>query len=76
MMHLPGMTAKHYIVSDSCREAHGGFLEALDEAYRRMRESIEQQYVSHWEPGRGDEFHLALSADLTAHRAEPKGKTP
>lgn len=67
---LPGMKAQHMIVSDNCRSAHGGLLEALDEAYRRMRETVERQYAKAWPSDRGDEFHLVLTADLASQRRE------
>jgi hypothetical protein len=63
-----GIKAQHMIIGDSCRDAHGGLLEALDEAYCRMRDAVQSQYEKHWPHGRDDRFNLVLTADLAQSR--------
>lgn len=69
---IPGLKAQHMIVTDNCRQAHGGLLAALDEAYSRLRKTVVKDYLDAWPDGRADELHLVLTADLASHRAREK----
>jgi hypothetical protein len=59
-VNVPGATAKHAIIRDGCRAAHGD-LGAFDEAARRLREY--EQLLWGWRSTPGVQFHLVLSVE-------------
>ena len=58
---IPGIQAKHAIISDNCRQLRGDE-GAIDEALDRLK----QEYVKlmeHWPLGKEVKFHVVLTVD-------------
>jgi hypothetical protein len=65
---LPGVKAKHAIISSVCR-ANRGDAGAADEAVDRLRVEL-GRLMEAWDPERGATFHLVLTVDR-AGRGDP-----
>lgn len=59
---IPGMTAKHCIITDNCRVVQGGDEGAIDEALKRIRESM-MQCIPNWPRDVGHKFHVLFTID-------------
>lgn len=57
-MEIPGTTARHAIITDTCRANHTD-MGAFEEAVRRLREEYEA-CLRGWPVGKGVKFHVAL----------------
>ena len=64
MSEVRGIKAKHTIITDRCREVHGGSLEAFDEAVRRVREEYDTLTRDFHPVGKGVQFHLVLTVEF------------
>lgn len=64
---LPGVKARHAVISDACRTAHGGDLQAFTEAVALLRDEF-IKLTTHWKKGRQVKFHLALSVEYPAKK--------
>ena len=63
MSAVPGLTARHAVVSDQCRDIHGD-LGAFDEAVERLRETYVECLLG-WKRQNiaGVKYHLVLSVE-------------
>jgi len=59
---IPGLCARHCIITDNCRRVQGGDERAIDEALRRVREMM-VQVVTCWPKGEGHQFHLVFTVE-------------
>ena len=60
-MEIPGIVAKHAIVTDTCR-ANKGDSAVIDESLERLRaEAVE--VMPNWAQGSGVKFHFALTVE-------------
>jgi hypothetical protein len=66
-MKIPGIAAKHCIVTDNCRKVQGGSIEAIDEALRRIRDEAIRT-LPHWPIGNDHRFHFVFSVDNSKRR--------
>ena len=71
MSRIPGIPAKHAIISDDCRRGRGDD-GAIDEAIRRMREAYDQ-LMKCWPVGRGTKFHVVLTVECDRNKAPTDG---
>jgi hypothetical protein len=63
---VPGVKAKHAVISTACREGRGD-AGAADEALARLRSELEALLES-WPRERGATFHLLLTVDRNGRR--------
>ncbi len=63
-MHVPGIMARHAIISDDCRVAHGD-LRAFEIAVERLRESYLQS-CGGFPISRGAKLHVMFSVERRA----------
>lgn len=64
MSEVPGIKAKHTVITDNCRKVHGGSLEAFDEAVRRVRKEYDTLTRDFHPRGKGVQFHLVLTVEF------------
>lgn len=60
-MKVPGLKAKHAIVTDACRELRGDE-GTVDESLARLRAEA-LLALAGWPPGEGTRFHFVLSVE-------------
>ncbi len=60
-MNIPGVKARHAIISDACREK--GDAQAFEEAVEVLRIEYRHMVQKFWPKGDGAKFHLALSVE-------------
>jgi hypothetical protein len=63
-MNIPGVAAKHAIITDECRQNRGD-AGAVEEALRRLREEYDN-VARGWPVGSGGRFHLVLVVERPA----------
>ena len=61
MAEIPGITAKHAFVTDTCRRNHTD-AGAVDEALARLRDEA-MAILGGWPEGRGAKLHFALTME-------------
>jgi hypothetical protein len=64
---IPGIRAKHAVISNTCRETHGN-LGALEEAFRRVREEYLGILMNRGSE-KGLNFHVVLTLEDEKRKA-------
>jgi hypothetical protein len=64
---LPGVKARHVVISTACREAHGD-VGACEVAMRQVRGELSRLLAS-WSRNKGATFHLMLTVDRAGRRS-------
>lgn len=62
---VPGLMARHCIITDNCRRVQGGDQGAIDEALKRIREMMEQS-IPNWPLDHDHRFHLCFTVERGA----------
>jgi hypothetical protein len=67
-MNIPGIPAKHAVITDQCRRNHGAF-GAVDEAVARIKQEF-LACIRHHPLGRDTKFHLVLTVEAAEKKEE------